>query len=180
MMNATLTRQRRPGYSRWNSPSRLVWWLASAIPLLFIVGTRLMAPQAMPGAVRHAVVERAVDGDTIVLVGGDRVRYIGMDTPELHHPKKPVQFYAREAWLFNRQLVEGKPVRLEFDIEPRDKYGRLLAYVYLEDGTFVNAEMVRQGYARILTIPPNVAHHQQFLTLEREARAARRGLWAFR
>ena len=179
-MNATLARRRWPARPVGPSPSRLAWWLASAIPLVLLVGARLIAPQAAPGAVRHAVVERAVDGDTIVLVGGERVRYIGMDTPELHHPKKPVQFYAREAWLFNRQLVEGKPVRLEFDVEPRDKYGRLLAYVFLEDGTFVNAEMVRQGYARILTIPPNVAHHEQFLTLEREARTARRGLWAFR
>ena len=137
-----------------------------------------MAPQAQPGATQAAVVERAVDGDTVVLVGGERVRYIGMDTPELPHPRKPVQPYAREAYEFNRRLVTGKRVRLEFDVERRDHYHRLLAYVFLEDGTFVNAELVRQGYARVLTIPPNTAHQDTFLALELEARAAHRGRWA--
>lgn len=156
-------------------------WLAWAIPLVIIVvGVRLAAPQRVPGATQRAIVERAVDGDTVVLVGGERVRYIGVDTPELHHPKKPVQWYAREAWEFNRRLVEGKRVTLEFDVERRDKYRRLLAYVYLEDGTFVNAELMRQGYAHLLTIPPNVKYQDRFLALEREARQAQRGLWARR
>ncbi len=128
----------------------------------------------------EAIVERVVDGDTVVLASGERVRYIGMDTPELHHPRKPVEAYAREAMEFNRRLAEGKPVRLEFDVERRDKYGRLLAYVYLQDGTFVNAELVRQGYAHILTIPPNVKHADLFLKYQREAREAHRGLWGKR
>lgn len=149
-----------------------------AIPLVVVVGARLLAPSDSPGRTRTAVVERAVDGDTIVLVGGERVRYVGMDTPELHHPRKPVQPYAREAWIVNRQLVEGRRVRLEFDVQPRDRYGRTLAYVFLEDGTFVNAELVRQGYAQILTIPPNVKYQDRFLALQREARQQRRGLWA--
>ncbi len=127
-----------------------------------------------------AVVERAVDGDTVVLAGGERVRYIGVDTPELHHPRKPVQAYAREAMEFNRRLVEGKRVRLEFDADRRDKYRRLLAYVFLEDGTFVNAELVKQGYAQLLTIPPNVKYSDLFLKLQREAREAKRGLWGDR
>jgi len=154
---------------------RLVW----AIPLVVVVGARLVAPADSPGRSRTAVIVRAVDGDTVVLAGGERVRYIGVDTPELHHPRKPVQAYAREAWIVNRQLVEGHRVRLEFDVEPRDRYGRTLAYVFLEDGTFVNAELMRQGYAHILTIPPNVKYQDQFLALQREARAARRGLWAW-
>ena len=128
----------------------------------------------------EAFVERAVDGDTVVLSGGERVRYTGVDTPELHHPTKPVQWYAREAKEFNRHLVEMKKVRLEFDVVRRDKYGRLLAYVYLPDGTFVNAELVHQGYARILTIPPNVKYADLFLKYEREAREAGRGLWSRR
>lgn len=127
-----------------------------------------------------AVVQRVVDGDTVVLTNHEPVRYIGMDTPELHHPGKPIQPYAREAKEFNRHLVEGKPVRLEFDVERHDKYRRLLAYVYLEDGTFVNAELVRQGYARILTIPPNVKYADLFLKYQREAREAGRGLWGKR
>lgn len=125
-----------------------------------------------------AFVQRVVDGDTVVLAGVGPVRYIGIDTPELHHPTKPVQPYAREAKEFNRRMVEGKRVRLEYDVQRRDRYNRLLAYVYLEDGTFVNAELVRQGYAKTLTIPPNVKHADLFVQLRKEARAAGRGLWA--
>lgn len=127
-----------------------------------------------------AVVRRVVDGDTAVLADGERVRYIGLDTPELHHPRKPVQYYAREAAEFNRRLVEGKSVRLEFDVQRRDRYGRLLAYLFLEDGTFVNGELLRQGYAQLLTIPPNVKYADRFVELQREARQAKRGLWGRR
>ena len=126
---------------------------------------------------QSGVVERAVDGDTVVLVGGERVRYIGVDTPELHHPKKPVQRYAREAAEFNRRLVEGKRVRLEFDVDRRDKYNRLLAYVFLEDGRFVNAELLKEGYAQLLTIPPNVKYVDLFTGLQSQARKTKRGLW---
>ena len=132
----------------------------------------LAAPQE-----RWAVVERVVDGDTVVLSTKERVRYIGVDTPELHHPRKPVERYAREAKEFNRRLVEGKKVRLEFDVQRYDKYNRLLAYVYLEDGAFVNAEIMRQGYAQLLTIPPNVKYADLFVKLQRQAREAKRGLW---
>ena len=125
----------------------------------------------------EALVRRVVDGDTVVLSSGEPVRYIGMDTPELHHPRKPVQAYGREAMEFNRRLVEGKQVHLEFDVERYDKYHRLLVYVFLQDGTFVNAELVRQGYARLMTIPPNVKYADLFVKLQREAREARRGLW---
>lgn len=124
--------------------------------------------------------ERAVDGDTVVLSTGQRVRYIGVDTPELHHPQKPIEAYAREAKEFNRKLVEGKTVRLEFDVERYDKYRRLLAYIYLPNGTFVNAELVRQGYAHTLTIPPNVKYADLFVKCQREARENNRGLWGRR
>ena len=185
MTSATLSpsrprRRRGIGPSPWRVgrwPSLWGRYLVWTIPLVVIVGARLLAPQAVSGHSREAVVDRAVDGDTIVLVGGERVRYIGVDTPELHHPHKPVERYAREAWQFNRQLVEGKRVRLELDVQSHDKYGRTLAYVFLQDGTFVNAELIRQGYARILTIPPNVKHQDRFLALEREARTQHWGLW---
>lgn len=124
-----------------------------------------------------ATVDRVIDGDTIELSTGERVRYIGIDTPETVHPSKPVEYYGKEASEFNKRLVEGKQVRLEFDIQLTDKYGRTLAYVYLMDGTFVNAELVKQGYARVSTYPPNVKHTDEFLSLEREARGGRRGLW---
>ena len=128
----------------------------------------------------EATVEWVADGDTIRLTNGEPVRYIGIDSPELHHPYKPVQPFAREAREANQRLVEGRRVRLEFDAEQRDRYGRLLAYMYLEDGTFVNAELMRQGCARTLTIRPNTRHAEEFRRLEEEARQARRGLWADR
>lgn len=125
----------------------------------------------------YAAVARVIDGDTIKLSNGERVRYIGIDTPELHHPKKPVEYLAKEAKEFNERLVGAKVVRLEFDVEKRDKYGRLLAYVYVGD-TFVNAKIIEEGYAQILTIPPNVKYAEEFLRLQRKAREENRGLWA--
>jgi len=104
---------------------------------------------------RLVFVQRVIDGDTVVLANGDRIRYIGINTPELHHPQKGAEYYAKEALNFNKELVLGKPVRLEFDKERFDRYGRTLAYVYLEDGTFVNKELVKRGYARTMAIKPN-------------------------
>jgi micrococcal nuclease len=123
-----------------------------------------------------------VDGDTIVVrVDGrtERVRYIGMDTPESVKPGTPVQCYAKAASAENKKLVQGQRVKLVSDAEARDRYGRLLAYVYRErDGLFVNAELVRRGYAKPLTIPPNVAHAAEFRRLAAGARRAGRGLWS--
>ena len=126
-------------------------------------------------------VVRVIDGDTIQVccVFGDRVKvlYIGVDTPETHHPMRGVEPYGMEAAEANRKLVDGKTVRLEFDVQQLDRYGRTLAYVYLEDGTFVNAWLVENGYAMVMTVPPNVKHQDLFLKLQREAREARKGLW---
>ena len=126
----------------------------------------------------EALVARVVDGDTIVLAGGERVRYIGVDTPESVEPGTPVQCYAKAAGRANARLVAGERVRLRYDAERRDRYGRTLAYVYrASDGLFVNAELVRRGYATVLTIPPNVAHAELFRHLAARARHAGRGLW---
>jgi micrococcal nuclease len=129
----------------------------------------------------RAQVLRVVDGDTIrVRLDGhtERVRYIGVDTPESVKPGTPVQCFAKRAAAANAALVAGRTVRLVRDVEPRDRYGRLLAYVYREpDGAFVNAQLVRDGYARTLTIAPNVAHARQFAQLARTARESGRGLW---
>jgi micrococcal nuclease len=137
------------------------------------------APAAATGDAR---VQRVVDGDTIVVtVGGrtERVRYIGMDTPESVKPGTPVQCYAKAASAENERLVAGESVRLVGDAEALDRYGRTLAYVYRKrDGLFVNAELVRRGYAKPLTIPPNVAHEAEFRRLARSARTAGRGLWS--
>ncbi|MDI3543444.1 MAG: micrococcal nuclease [Candidatus Atribacteria bacterium] len=123
------------------------------------------------------LVTRVIDGDTIELANGEKVRYIGIDTPELHHPQKDVEYYAQEAYEANRKLVEGKRVRLELDVEERDRYGRILAYVYVDD-LMVNEWLVANGYARVATFPPNVKYAERFLQLEREARQAKVGLWA--
>lgn len=120
---------------------------------------------------------RVIDGDTIELDGGERVRLIGVDTPETVDPRRPVQSFGKEASAFTRRMVEGKNVRLEQDQDTRDRYGRTLAYVYLQDGTFLNAEIIRQGYGHAYTRFP-FRYEQQFVQLEREARESSRGLWA--
>ena len=94
-----------------------------------------------------------------------KVRYIGVDTPETHHPMRGVEPYGKEASEANRKLVDGKKVTLEFDVQQFDKYGRTLAYIYLEDGTFVKALLVENGYAAVMTVPPNVKHQDLFLKL---------------
>ena len=149
--------------------------LPSAVALLVLLLTASLAPA---GALEGRVV-RVVDGDTIHVRVGERVekvRYIGVNTPEIHHPRKGEEPGGREALAINRTLVEGHAVRLETDVQPRDRYGRLLAYVWRGD-VMVNAELVRRGYAQVMTIPPNVRHQTLFLKLQRDARDAGRGLW---
>ena len=104
------------------------------------------------------------------------MRLIGVDTLEARQPKKPVQLPGKDALAFVVQLVEGKKVQLEFDRQRRDTSKRLLAYVYVGD-IMLNAELVRQGYAQVATLPPNVKYQQLLLQLQREAREAKRGLW---
>ena len=132
-----------------------------------------------------ATVTRVVDGDTIsVELGGHelKVRLIGIDTPETKDPRKAVQCFGREASARTAELLPvGTGVRLAYDAERTDRYGRTLAYVYRKDrartGSFVNADLVRDGYASAYTSPPNVAHVDEFVALQREARDSRRGLW---
>lgn len=153
-------------------------------------GFKLSIPFGKAADYSNILVKRAVDGDTLLLENGERVRLIGIDTPEMHESSKlyrdaersrqdasAIIELGKKAYIFTRNLVEGKRVRLEFDVEKYDKYKRLLAYVYLEDGTFVNAEIVKQGYANLLSIPPDVKYAEFFQKLYREAREMRRGLW---
>lgn len=141
--------------------------------------TRQHAPheQSAPAPAGLRRCERVIDGDTVVLDGGERVRLIGVDTPEVHHPKKPVQYFGRQASAFTERLVEGKLVRLEFDQTRRDHYGRTLAYLRLEDGTFVNLEIVRMGYGFAYTKFP-FRYMDEFRAAERTARMNKAGLWA--
>jgi len=137
-------------------------------------------------------VTRVVDGDTIVISGNEKVRLIGVDTPEKFYSDKlrrdsersgkdikAIQALGSRASDFTKRLCLNKRVRLEYDVEKRDRYRRLLAYVYLEDGTFVNAKIIEEGYGQILTVPPNVRHSGYFRKLENDARDAKRGLWKY-
>jgi micrococcal nuclease len=143
--------------------------------LVLLLAVSVSAQTPLEGAV-----VRVVDGDTIHVRLAERVekvRYIGVNSPEVHHPTKGEEPGGREAAAVNHALVAGRRVRLELDVQTRDRYGRLLAYVWLGD-TMVNAELVRRGYAQVMTVPPNVRHQALFIQLQREARAAGRGLWA--
>ena len=117
---------------------------------------------------------RVIDGDTIELQNGQKVRYIGIDTPELTGTN---ECYGLEAKDFNATLVENKKVRLEKDVSETDKYERLLRYVYV-DTVFVNAQLVQNGFANATSYPPDIKYQQQFLNLERQARENNKGLWA--
>lgn len=141
-------------------------------------GSQLTTPTVTANNVAQVV--RVIDGDTIEVSMNGRtytVRYIGMDTPETVDPNKPVQPFGVEASNKNKELVSGKTIRLEKDVSETDRYGRLLRYVYVGD-LFVNAELVKLGYAQVATYPPDVKYVDLFLQLQREARETGRGLWA--
>ena len=116
------------------------------------------------------LVEKVIDGDTIAVSGGQKVRYIGLDAPETN------EAFGDEATRFNRELVEGRKVRLERDVSNRDRFGRLLRYVYV-DGILVNAELVREGYAEANEYPPDTRYQRCFAALQEEAQAEGRGMW---
>ena len=168
--------------------------IVPAVLILLYFGMRCLPRQnaALPQKSAAVVyVTRAIDGDTIKLSTGEHVRLIGIDTPESRYNSKLERDAARsrkdmkailkmgkQASDFTKRLVEGKGIILEFDLQKRDRYGRLLAYVYLEDGTFVNAKIVEEGYAQVMTIPPNVKYADIFLKAQEAARRSGKGLWA--
>ncbi|MBF0123034.1 MAG: thermonuclease family protein [Candidatus Omnitrophica bacterium] len=139
----------------------------------------------------RAHVINVYDGDTIKLSNGEKVRFIGIDTPELHNNPKlahdvkklgidaeTIKKMGARSYEFTRDLLADHDVRLEFDTQSRDRYGRLLAYVYLDDGTFVNEEIIRNGYAYPMRIAPNTKHAADFKALYEKAQANKRGLWS--
>ncbi|HTL71405.1 MAG TPA: thermonuclease family protein [Candidatus Eisenbacteria bacterium] len=145
--------------------------------LAFCCAPLSAAPEARP---REATVRRVVDGDTFRIDGGEKVRLIGVNCPEYEPWKNYEQPYGREAAEFSRGLLTGRRVRLVPDAEPLDRYGRTLAYVFLEDGRFVNLTLVEEGYARAKDYPPNSAHKKELKDAEKRAKAAGKGLWAKR
>lgn len=141
--------------------------------------TSIQTDQAIDG--EYEVVS-VTDGDTFEInYNGTKtkVRLIGVDTPESVHPNsKKNNEYGEEASKYTKSLLEGKTVKLEFDVSPKDKYGRLLAYVYLEDGEMLNEKLLKEGYAQVATYPPNVKYVENFKELQKEARENRVGFWS--
>lgn len=140
-----------------------------------VEGTQTLLPSPTSGQ-GQVKVTRVIDGDTIEIEGGKRVRLIGIDTPELNKSGETGCF-GREAFDYADKLLKGQAVRLEKDISETDRYGRLLRYIYLGD-VFINDKLVREGYARVYTYPPDVKYSEQFRQAENEARENNRGLWS--
>jgi micrococcal nuclease len=151
------------------------------IPILFIVVTFSLDQEKAKERI-FLEVEKVVDGDTFWIINqvGERekIRLIGVDTPEMRRTRsKEIGYYGKEASEYVKNLLSEKKVRLEFDVSKYDRYRRTLAYVYLEDGTFLNAHLVKMGYATLMTVPPNVKFADLFLELQQKARKKERGLW---
>lgn len=137
---------------------------------------------SQPSGQQWFAVTKVIDGDTFYINDGTgkegRIRLTGIDAPESRKSQhKSMGHYGKEASDYLHLLLKGKKVRLEYDVSRRDRYGRILAYAYLENGEFLNALLIKQGYALQLTIPPNVKYAALFSQLQREARENRRGLW---
>jgi len=135
---------------------------------------------SMPDNSESALVTRVIDGDTVeVSLSGESqtVRYIGIDTPETKHPNKPIECFGPEASQFNEELVAGKQVLLEEDVTDKDRYGRLLRYVWIEGVGLVNQVLVENGYARVSTYPPDVKYESLFIAAESSAQADGIGRW---
>jgi micrococcal nuclease len=173
-MTGTFNGRRRP----IRGPALLVAVLAAAS----LGGWRLGSARrggGGGGAVSARVVA-VVDGDTVDVAWPghrERVRLLGVDTPETVDPHRPIGCFGPEASAYTHRRLQGQPVRLTFDRERRDRYGRLLAYVDVGGRRF-NDELLTEGYARLLVIPPNGIHARAMLDEELAARSARRGLWA--
>ena len=160
-----------------------IWRACLTLVVILLLNTSLFAETHL--------CTRVVDGDTIVVKGIGKVRLIGVDTPETKHPRKPVEYFGKEASAFTKGMVEGKKVRLEYDWQRKDKYNRVLAYVYVMANDvkdmpefknrasielMVNAELIKQGYGHAYTKYP-FKYLEQFRIYEKEARENKRGLW---
>ncbi|HOE18054.1 MAG TPA: thermonuclease family protein [Syntrophorhabdaceae bacterium] len=144
------------------------------IPLFFALALIFILPGIADS--KDYVVRKVLSGDTVQLDTGETVKYLGVETPKLNTKGGGAEFYAREATRYNKKLVFMKKVRLEFDQDRKDQQGRLLAYVFVKD-LFVNAELVRLGYAKASAMPPNTKHQEMLANLEKKAAEESRGLW---
>lgn len=148
--------------------------------ILFIFLSSTPSPAQKPS--NWYPVSKIVDGDTFWIINAkgekEKIRLIGVDAPESRKSgKKEIGFYGKESKIYLEQILTGKKVRLEYDVSKYDRYKRTLAYVYLENGTFLNVYLIQNGYASVMTVPPNVRFAEQFVQLQKEAREKKRGLW---
>ncbi len=125
----------------------------------------------------EAEVSAVYDGDTVLLANGERVRYLGIDAPEMGYGGDAPEFMADEARAFNEKTVLGKRIQLELDRERRDHHGRLLAYIYLPDGRMLNIELLEKGLARVLAVPPNLRYLDRLIKTQQKAMSGRVGIW---
>jgi len=139
----------------------------------------------LPVQVQYEWVEvsKFVDGDTFWITNSkgqqEKIRLIGVDAPESRRTgRKEIGYYGKEASAYVERMLDGKKIRLEYDVGKYDRYKRTLAYVYLQDGTFLNAHLVENGYAMVMTVPPNVKYADLFVKLQKEARKKKKGLWS--
>lgn len=161
--------------TRRKTPVWAALFLASS---LVLAGSgRVEAPSAE--AAEWAAVEHAIDGDTVRLSDGRRVRLIGINTPEYEPWRSHAEPYGKEAAQYASSLLDGTRVRLEYDRDRTDRYGRTLAYLYLPDGRSVNHMLVEEGYAKAIYVAPNGRYYRTLKAAERSARSRRKGLWAF-
>lgn len=151
---------------------------------LLSFGIILIYPKPVLSQQRTGLLEisKFVDGDTFWVLNekgqNEKIRLIGINTPEARRTgRTEVEYFGKEASDYVKRVLAGRRVRLEFDVQRYDRYKRTLAYVYLDDGTFLNALLVKEGFARVATFPPNVKYAEYFLKLEREARARKKGMW---
>lgn len=144
-----------------------------SLPILLLAVWSFLAFSPAGGRVRFVC-----DGDTVILESGDRVRYLGIDAPETAHDGRRAEWMAGEARAFNARAVRGQRLRLEFDREARDRYGRLLSHVYLPDGRLLNLLLVREGLARVVTRRPNLCHRKELLQAQRSAMKECLGIWS--
>ena len=164
-----------------NSRKKSIWWwrrCASKLLAVIILGLCLIGcAQEGAGPPPQAQVAQVKDGDSLVLAGGQEVRLLGIDDPEMAHRGKPADFLAHKSREALAELTLGQTVRLEYDRQRYDHYGRLLGFMFLPDKTFVNAELVRRGLARVYVHAPNERHREVLLAAQKEAIEARRGIW---
>ncbi|MCX6732148.1 MAG: thermonuclease family protein [Candidatus Roizmanbacteria bacterium] len=149
----------------------------------FPTNTPIPTPKTASESAELATVLRVVDGDTIELTDGRKVRYIGVDTPELHHPTKGVQCFGKEAMEKNKELVEGKIIKMKKDVSETDRYKRLLRYIWVPSASsgqeiFVNEYLAKEGFALQATFPPDVKYVELFRKAAEEARINNKGLWS--